>query len=121
MEKKPLQPLGRGGKIVLIVFGSLFVLSMCLWLGVSIASGGESGFVILAVLSLLAAAIVWGVFLFRRRERSVRTLSLGGRALSYVSLVLSVGGAVLSVVSLQIRGSNTFALFCIALLAALQG
>ena len=121
MEKKTLQPLGRGGKIALIVLGSLSALSACLWLGVSVASHGDTLYVSYLVLSLLVSAILWGVFLFRRKERSVRTSFVNGRALSIAALVLSVGGAVLLIVTLNLRGFNLLALFCIAILATLVG
>ena len=121
MEKKSLQPLKRGGKIALIIFGSLSALSACLWLGVSVASRGEGRFVVLFALSLLVSAILWGFFLFRRKERSTRTFSLGDRALSITALVLSVVGSVGLIVTLNLRGFNVFALFCITLIATLAG
>ncbi len=121
MEKKSLQPLERGGKIALIVFGSLSALSACLWLGVSVASHGESGYVLLLSISLLVSAILWGVFLFRRKERSADTLARGGRALSITALALSVVGSAGLIVTLNLRGFNFLALFYIAILATLAG
>ncbi len=121
MEKKSLQPLERGGKIALIVFGSLSALSACLWLGVSVASHGEGLFILLFALSLLVSAILWGVFLFRRRERSADTVARGGRALSITALALSVGGSAGLIVTLNLSGFNFLALFCIAILATLVG
>ncbi len=121
MEKKSLQPLERGGKIALIVFGSISALSACIWLGVSVASHGEGLFLLLFALSLLVSAILWGVFLFRRKERSSDTVARGGRALSITALVLSVAGSAGLVVTLNLSGFNIFALFCIVILAILAG
>ncbi len=121
MEKKSLQPLGRGGKIALIALGSLSALSACLWLGVSVASHGEGGYVLLFALSLLVSAILWGVFLFRRKERSLDTLALGGRALAITALVLSVVGSVGLIVALNLRGAIATAFSCVSILAILAG
>ena len=111
----------KGGKIALIVPGSLSALSACLWLGVSVASHGESRYVLLFALSLLVSAILWGVFLFRRKERSLDTVALGGRALSITALVLSVAGSAGLIVALNLRGSIATAFSGVSILAILAG
>ena len=118
---KTLRPMGRGGKIALIVFGSLSALSACLWLGVSVASHGESGYLLLLTISLFVSAVLWGVFLFRRKERSARAISIAGVVFSVLALVLSVGGVAGSAIALNIRGAHATMLFYASLFTALAG